>query len=82
MHTAESEIMFQLVSVTKDSLEIPSRAATDPQQLHQDQRSSIPADQVLVESMLSAKQEMELLLVFVFQDLMEILIKNVNLSAQ
>ena len=82
MHFAESEIMCQLVSATKGSLETHSRAATDPQQPHQDQRSSIRADQVLVASMLSAKQEMELLLVYVFQDLMEILTKNANQSAR
>ena len=72
MHTAESEITYQPVSVTKDLLETHSQAATDLQQPHQDQKSLIPADQVLVASMLSAEKEMELLLAHVFQVLMEI----------
>jgi hypothetical protein len=67
MHTAESEIMYQPVSVTKNLLETHSQAATDLQQPHQDQKSLIPADQVLVASMLSAEREMEQLPVLVFQ---------------
>ena len=60
MLTAESEIMCLFVSATKDSSEIPSRAATDQQQPRQDQKLLILADQVLVASMLSAEKEMEL----------------------
>ena len=82
MHTAESEIMCQFVSVTKDLSEILSQAATDQQQHHQDQRSSIPVDPVLVASMLSAEKEMELLLAHVFLVSLEIPMFNASLSAQ
>ena len=82
MHTAESEIMCQFVSVTKDSLETHSQAATDQQQPHQDQKLLIPADQVLVASMLSVEKEMVLLLAHVFLVSMEIPMFNANQSAQ
>ena len=82
MHTAESEIIFQFVSVTKDSLETHSQVATDLQQHHQDQKSLIPADQVLVASMLSAEREMVLLLVLAFLVSLEIPMCNANQSAQ
>ena len=74
--------MCQFVSVTKDSLETHSQAATDQQQHHQDQKSLIPADQVLVASMLNAEKEMELLPAHVFQVSLEIPMCNVNQSAQ
>ena len=82
MHTAESEIMCQFAFVIKDLLETHSQAATDQQQHHQDQKSSIPADQVLVASMLNAEKEMELPLAPVFQVSLEIHMCNVNQSAQ
>ena len=82
MHTAELEIMCQFVSVTKDSLETHSQAATDQQQHHQDQKSLIPADQVLVALMLNAEREMELLPAHVFQVSLEIPMCNVNQNAQ
>ena len=81
-HTAESETMCRFVSVTKVSLETRSQAVTDQQQHHQDQKSLIPADQVLVASMLNAEREMELLPALVFQVSLEIPMCNVNQSAQ
>ena len=78
MLTAELETMYQYVSAIRDSLEIHSLAATDPQQPHQDQKSLTPADQVHVESMQSAEKGMEQLHVLVFQDYLEI--PNIGIS--
>ena len=80
MPTAESEIMCQFVPVTKDLLETHSQAATDHQQPHQDQKSLIPADPVLVASMQNAERGMVLLLVPVFLVLMEIPTLSANQS--
>ena len=82
MHTAESEIMCQFVPVIKASLETHSQVATDHQQPHQDQKSLIPVDQVLVASMLSAEKEMVLLLVYAFLVSMEIPTLNASQNAQ
>ena len=74
--------MFLFASVIKAILEIPLPHATDQPLLHQDQKSLIPADQVLVASMLNAEKEMELPLAPVFQVSLEIPMCNVNQSAQ
>ena len=74
--------MCQPVSVTKDSLETHSQAATDHQQPHQDQKLLIPADQVLVASMQNVERGMVLQLVPVFLVLMEIPTLSANQSAQ
>ena len=80
MLIVESQIMFQYVHVTKDTLETHFQAATDHQQQLQDQKSLIPADQVLVESMLSVEKEMELLLAPAYQECLETHMFSANLS--
>ena len=73
--------MFLFVSVIKDILEIHFQAATDHQQQLQDQKLLIPADQVLVESMLSVEKEMELLPVSASLVFKVIHMLSVNMSA-
>ena len=77
MPTVELEIMFQFVFAIKDSLVILSQVATDQQQLLQDQKLLIHADQVLVELMQNVEKEMEQPPAHAYQDSMEILMWNV-----
>ena len=74
--------MFLFASVIKALLEILLPHATDQLQLHQDQKSLIPADQVLVASMQSAEREMVLLPVLAFLVCLEIPMCNANQSVQ